>query len=104
MSGQAARPPCAREAVAAELGIIRERAFEARGRLMGSERKIEGTLPVALSPGADCLENGFWRLKAVQQRLEIGTLLTNAASSARTRFGIHLEHSCSDDEVEVVGM
>ena len=40
----------------------------------------------------------------MQQRLEMGTLLTNAASSARTRFGIHLEHSCSDDEVEVVDM
>ena len=30
MSGQAARPPCAREAVASELGTIRERVFEAR--------------------------------------------------------------------------
>ena len=32
MSGKAARPPCAREAVAAELGTIRERVFEARER------------------------------------------------------------------------
>ena len=54
MSGQAARPPCAREAVAAELGTIRERVFEARERMMDSERKIEVTLSVALSPGADC--------------------------------------------------
>ena len=104
MSGQAARPPCAREAVAAELGTVRERVFEARKRMMGSERKIEDTLPVALSPGADCSEMGFWRLEAMQQRLEMWILLTNAASSARTRFSIHLEHSCSDDEVEVVGM
>ena len=102
-SGQAARPPCAHEAVAAELGIIRERVFEARERLMGPERKIEDTLPV-LSPGAGCLEMGFWRLKAMQQRLELGALLTNAASSARARFDIHLEHSCLDGEVEVVDM
>ena len=47
MSGQAAQPPCAREAVAAELGTIRERVFEARERMMDSERKIEVTLSVA---------------------------------------------------------
>ena len=40
----------------------------------------------------------------MQQCLEMGTLLTNAASSARARFGIHLEHSCSDEKVEVVDM
>ena len=104
MSGQAARPPCAREAVASELGTIRERVFEAREKMMGSERKIEATISVTLSPGADCPEMGFWRLEAMQQRLEMRILLTNAASSARTRFGIHLEHGCSDDEVEVVDM
>ena len=81
MSGQAARPPCAREAVAAELGIIRERVFEARERMMDFERKVEDTLPVALSPGADCPEMGFWRLEAMQQRLEMWMLFTNTASS-----------------------
>ena len=104
MNGQAARPPCAREAVAAELGTIRERVFEARERMMSSERKIEGTLSGALSPGADYPEIILWRLEAMQQRLEMRMLLTNAASSARARFGIHLDHGFSDDEVEVVDM
>ena len=36
VNGQAAQPPCAREAVAAELATIRERAFEARERMMSS--------------------------------------------------------------------
>ena len=66
MSGQAARPPCAREAFAAELGALRGRVFEARERMMDSERKIEDTLSVALSPGADYPEMGFWRLEAIQ--------------------------------------
>ena len=106
MSGQAARPPCAREAFAAELGALRGRVFEARERMMGFERMIEGK-SVALSPGADCFEMmaiSALEMEAMQQRLKMWTLLRNAASSARKRFGIHLEHSCSDDEVEVVGM
>ena len=60
---------------------------------------------MALSPGADCPEVDFWRLEeAMQQRLEMRLLLTNAASSARARFGIHLEHGFSDGEIEVVDM
>ena len=71
--------------------------------MMDSERKIEVTLSVALSQGADCPQMIFWRLEAIVQRFEMRTLLENAASSARTRFGIHLEHGFSDDEVEIVG-
>ena len=69
MSDQAAWSPCAREAVATELGTIRERVFEARERMMDSERKIEVTLSVALSPGADYPEMIFWRLEANVLRL-----------------------------------
>ena len=101
MSDQAVRPLCAREAVAAELGTVRERAFWLRAKMLNFERKTEGILPVALSPGAGRLE--MWRLEAMQQRLGIWIYLTNTASSAQTRFGICLEHSCLDDEVEVVG-